>query len=452
MARFYVVYLGILTFVYQAVVVAVLMDNPIIDARNGGWEATVFQILVKLYALSSLLVPIACSVWTIRHSGDTNSFKMAMAKNVFPGQGSDDIFNTIKSFVMGKSAIIVSLGVCIVGATFALTGSSPHPDIPSSIESSAVEVEGPILEHWPPSLHTLYNLAPPHPVTTAAASEAGWVKIDDPCNPLLGEAWLLQGERARNSSATLYFSPEVEGTPGHVTGIEVDYYGYIEDKLVGTYFSEAKTAKDGTYHSVSLALRDSEKYDLCDTKKPLAGGNDAYVAIGPDMANTMVPSTETDPELESSWKEGSCLHGMGTHWFSDAVSGKDLTLKTENTVPIVPMYNSFGDKKISGVFFMATERKQNWDFEACPIEGSPKEAVACNCFVHKNCNFWDKSPGLLQELEPPFYMCANMCGDCAFSGTKDGYFTTMHWFFHDAAATVSCPGGKFCREGAGEAH
>lgn len=78
MARFYVVYLGILTFVYQAVVVAVLMDNPIIDARNGGWEATVFQILVKLYALSSLLVPIACSVWTIRYSGDTNSFKMAI--------------------------------------------------------------------------------------------------------------------------------------------------------------------------------------------------------------------------------------------------------------------------------------------------------------------------------------------------------------------------------------
>ncbi len=77
-ARLYVVYLGVLTFVYQSIVIAVLMDKPIIDARNGGWEATAFQILVKLYALSSLLVPIACSIWTIRYSGDTNSFQMAI--------------------------------------------------------------------------------------------------------------------------------------------------------------------------------------------------------------------------------------------------------------------------------------------------------------------------------------------------------------------------------------
>jgi len=368
--------------------------------------------------------------------------------DVVPASEDVDISATIKK-VMGKTAIIVSLGVGIVVASFALPGSSPDPDRLTLLSKSGSSDA----EHWPPSLHTLFNVAPPYPVTTAAASEAGWVKIDEPCNPLLGEAWLLQGERARNSSATLYFSPEVKGTPGHVTGIEVDYYGYIEENLVGTYFSEAKTAKDGTYHSVSLALRDIEKYDLCDTKKPLAGGNDAHVALSPDMANTMVPSIETDPELESSWKEGSCLVGMGTHWFTDAVSGKDLTLKTENTVPIVPMYNTYGDKKIAGVFFMATDRKQNWDFETCPIEGSPMEVVTCNCFVQKNCNFWDKSPGLLEALEPPFYMCNNMCGDCAFSGTKDGYFSTMHWFFQDAAATVSCPSGKEkCREGAGEAH
>lgn len=77
-ARFYVVYLIFLTIVYQAVVVAVLMDKPIIDARNGGWELTVFQIMVKAYAVASMLVPIACSAWTIKCTGDTNSFKMAI--------------------------------------------------------------------------------------------------------------------------------------------------------------------------------------------------------------------------------------------------------------------------------------------------------------------------------------------------------------------------------------
>ena len=78
LARFYVVYLIFLTVVYQAVVVAVLIDKPIIDARNGGWEMTVFKILVKAYALASMLVPIACSIWTIKRSGDTNSFKMSI--------------------------------------------------------------------------------------------------------------------------------------------------------------------------------------------------------------------------------------------------------------------------------------------------------------------------------------------------------------------------------------
>jgi len=77
-ARLYVVYLIILTIVYQAVVVAILIDKPIIDARNGGWEMTAFQVLVKAYALASMLVPIAASIWTIKHSGDTNSFKMAI--------------------------------------------------------------------------------------------------------------------------------------------------------------------------------------------------------------------------------------------------------------------------------------------------------------------------------------------------------------------------------------
>jgi hypothetical protein len=78
LAQFYVVYLIFLTVVYQAVVVAVLIDKPIIDARNGGWELTVFKILVKAYALASMLVPIACSIWTIKRSGDTNSFKMSI--------------------------------------------------------------------------------------------------------------------------------------------------------------------------------------------------------------------------------------------------------------------------------------------------------------------------------------------------------------------------------------
>lgn len=78
LARIYVKFLFLLTVVYQVIVIAILVDNPIIDARNGGWELTAFKLLVKVYGLTSLLIPIACSIWTIKYSGDTNSFKMAI--------------------------------------------------------------------------------------------------------------------------------------------------------------------------------------------------------------------------------------------------------------------------------------------------------------------------------------------------------------------------------------
>lgn len=78
LARRYVVYLILLTIVYQTVVIAILCGKPIIDARNGGWETTAFTVIVKLYALASMVIPIASSIWTIKHSGDTNSFKMAI--------------------------------------------------------------------------------------------------------------------------------------------------------------------------------------------------------------------------------------------------------------------------------------------------------------------------------------------------------------------------------------
>eukprot|EP00573_Skeletonema_grethae_P012922 CAMPEP_0201697600 /NCGR_PEP_ID=MMETSP0578-20130828/11410_1 /ASSEMBLY_ACC=CAM_ASM_000663 /TAXON_ID=267565 /ORGANISM="Skeletonema grethea, Strain CCMP 1804" /LENGTH=137 /DNA_ID=CAMNT_0048183803 /DNA_START=41 /DNA_END=451 /DNA_ORIENTATION=- len=120
--------------------------------------------------------------------------------DVLPVSEDVDIFTKIKWTVMGsKSAIIASLGVIVV-ASFALAGSSsPDPKrLPLLGKSPHVlwsrwKYFGPWFnadaEHWPPSLHTLFNFAPPYPVTTAAASEAGWVKIDEPCNPLLGEAW-----------------------------------------------------------------------------------------------------------------------------------------------------------------------------------------------------------------------------------------------------------------------
>ena len=256
-----------------------------------------------------------------------------------------------------------------------------------------------------------------YPTTTAEALDAGWQKSDEPCQPLLGEAWLKGGERSIDTSATMYFTPRVGNNPGVFSAIEVDYYGYIEENLVGMYFSDEKTAKDGTYHSLAVALCKPDDQGLCDKDIPVKRQTTEYIAISPDMANTVVPIREDSPELISGWKQGSCLHTMGFHWLRDIVGGKDLTYQAENTVPVVPMYSSI-DGSINGIFFLATDKKQN-----CP-------SYPCK---ESDLNFWDASPGLTLENKGKFYMCANLCGECQFegSGSSPGMYTTMHWFFKD---------------------
>ncbi len=247
------------------------------------------------------------------------------------------------------------------------TSNAPSPDIP--------EPPPPPAEHWPGGLYKMGGVLPgvlpgvpaPQgvPTNTVDAAAEGWVKIDEPCNPLLGEEWLYGGERAQNISASVYFTPEVGDDAGVLSAIEVQYYGAVEENLVGTYFSEAKESNDGPYHSLSVALRNGEAEDLCDTGTPATPGNNAYVMISPGMASKLVPLTEDSPDLISDWKEGSCIRTMGYHWIQDVKQGADLTYKAENFVPIVPMYSS-KDGTINGIFFMATSRKQYWP-EGCPL-------------------------------------------------------------------------------------
>jgi len=241
---------------------------------------------------------------------------------------------------------------------------------------------------------------------TKEATAKGWLKSDEPCDPLLGEAWMYGGKRSKKYNGVVYLTPAVGDVPGVVSGIEADYYGYVEEKLIGKYFGEEKTSQDGTYRSISVALRDGKKANLCDKENPVAPGNAPYVRVAPGMANMNVPLVEDSSELLSNFKQGSCIHYMGYHWATDIEGGKDLTYKAENMVPIVPMYSS-KDKTLNGIFFMATSGKQ--------VSKGPQ-------------NMWDQGSGLFEINKPPF-MCANFCGECQFTGSADGKFTTMHWMF-----------------------
>jgi len=360
-------------------------------------------------------------------------------------------FNHKPLIVLGIT-LVAGLGLIIrSGYFFDSAGTSPPPD---ALTDSIVAPTDPA-KHWPAGLFKiggiLPSVAPPMPAPqeiptdTINAATKGWVKIDKPCNPLLGEEWLYGGERSLNISASVYFTPEVGDVAGVLSAIEVQYYGYIEENLVGTYFSEAKPSKDGWYHTLPIALRDGKAEDLCDTDTPVTPENSPYMVISPGMANKIVPPTKDSPELISDWKEGACIQGMGFHWATDVETGPNLTYKAENMVPIVPMYSSV-DRTINGIFFMATSRKQNWP-EGCP--GKPFAPCAA-----PGLNMWDGSPGLTQVNAPHFYMCSNFCGDCQFTGAEDGMFTTMHWFFKNTFSgpdQEKCDGSNgynpYCRSG-----
>jgi len=297
---------------------------------------------------------------------------------------------------------------------------------------------------WPEYLVSQAQLYRKRPTNTTEAGELNWVKSDELCTPSLGEAWLYKGDRGIKSSVTLYFTPEIsDDVPGTLSGIEVDYYGYIEKNLIGSYFSEERTSKDGTYHSVAVALRNSATEDLCSasSKAIKKYSREKYIAISPDMANEQIPMEESSLSKTDNWHAGSCIHGMGYHWLQDVIGGKNLTYKAENTVPVVIMYDDNGS--FVGIFFLATEKKQNWP-DTCSTTAPTQPCI-------ENLNFWDPGGGLLEANEGRYYMCGNLCGKCQFTGSGDGVYTTMHWFFTDPL-TQNCVGddkdfGSYCPSG-----
>mmetsp|Transcript_16195 Transcript_16195/g.30555 ORF Transcript_16195/g.30555 Transcript_16195/m.30555 type:complete len:393 (+) Transcript_16195:192-1370(+) len=365
--------------------------------------------------------------------------------------GGDGGSSSNRKIFIPLAVILVGLGIYLRGGS-GDDGSSPKT---TTAPVTDEQDELPEAEHWPKVLTKFNDNFNPNPdpnegpfpyfvaTNTAGVDGKGWKKSEDvPCDPMLGEEWLFNGERSSEHSVALHFTPAVGGVPGVLSAIEVDYYGHVAEKLVGLFFGEEKTSNDGTYRSISVALRNGDEENLCDTETPVAPGNPAYVTISPGMANMAVPTTEDEVELkENGWQEGSCLPAMGYHWekFIEPVVG--LPYQAGDMVPIVPMYSST-DKTLNGIFFAATGKKQHWPVEECPrvFPGNP-------CAFGK-LNMWDFSAGLTEESAGPFYMCSNFCGECEFTGTDDGWFTTMHFMFKNTVAPGAevCAAGK-CRSG-----
>lgn len=357
------------------------------------------------------------------------------------GASTDDDSGSSK-----RNGIVAVIGVLVAGIVVAgkIFSTNDYGSIDNSIVSHHnVETEpaettpaAPVPE-WPPMMMRVSGIPLEEfpnktPTNTEQAIAMNWVKAaDEPCNSYLGEPWLYGGKRSIDTSATLYFTPQVGSIPGVVSGIEVDYYGYYEESMLGTYFSEERTSDDGTYHSVSLALRDYDKHDLCDASSPLSNTGIERITVAPVMASDNVPITEKDPELKANWSEGSCIAFMGNHWSKDVVGGPNMTYKAENLMPVTPMYNS-DTGELAAVYFSSTELKQNWPFE-CKFERNPAQPCAA---ATGKLNFWDR--GFLPEGKRG--MCGNFCdAECNFTGTKGGMFNTMHFMLMDTFVE-SCNG------------
>ena len=335
-----------------------------------------------------------------------------------------------KTYAIGAAVVLLVL------ALLSNKGEAPAPA--PSVEPEVVTETETVEEVWPPVLVTgpgfLMN-----PTSTADAPDLGWTKVEgEPCHPILGEPYRKNGgERTIADPRTLYFTPDVDGTPGLLSGIQVDFYGYVEENLVGSYFGEETVGAEGqTYRSLSLSIRDYETIDVCDTSAPLAVTSMEKVTLAPDLVAKNIPLQETDPELTTGWKEGACILGMGFHWAQDVVGGPDLTYEAKNLVPLQPMYNS-ATGKLQAVFFLATDTKQVWR-EGCEVNHVDLTQPCTSDIT----NSWDRAPGLTEANDPTTtFMCSNFCGDCQFTGSPTGMYTTMHFMFEDTHAE-DC-GGDF---------
>jgi len=135
---------------------------------------------------------------------------------------------------------------------------------------------------------------------------------------------------------------------------------------------------------------------ICDQSQPRIGDR---LIINPQGINYEIPVLESEAQ-QLGYEMGSCMDTMGTHWFKDITkSDNHMSWKSENVLPIVPMYNN---GTINAIFFN-TDKVQQGLFDA---------------------HWWEPIP-LINSM-----MCMNMCDSkCTFSGTCS--WSTMHIYFND---------------------
>ena len=253
-----------------------------------------------------------------------------------------------------------------------------------------------------------YTKYAPLPTTADQASSLGFAPFSSHCELHLGVPYTQTGGKPDESKPiTLYFT-----RAGQVSGISVLYYDHIEKQqpnLIDKGWIVPSGFGDGIY-KVSVAFRNgsmacSSKFD---PDLPL-GDN---LIVNPDGIRQALPLTVRDA-ARNGWVRGSCILGMGVHWFRDLSSWGSMTWQASQLLPVVMMYDEVSDNPTMTVnaFFFAS-------------------SVVQQSFVPPSANQWEPIP------LPDRLMCGNLCNaSCTFHGTD--FYSTLHIYMNDRSR-VTC--------------
>jgi len=173
------------------------------------------------------------------------------------------------------------------------------------------------------------------PTTTTEATANGWASIQKECVPNLGYPWAFNGKVTIDAPVTLYYSKETKQDGGVLTGFAVHYYDNIApEKMVGSVFSKGEE-----YDTLPISLRD-ENTNVCG-EASLPSNKPYYALLLADgKGRKVLPLTADVAKASGEWAKGSCIAGMGVHWWHDFETGSDLSYEAKNLFPISIMYDT----------------------------------------------------------------------------------------------------------------
>lgn len=149
------------------------------------------------------------------------------------------------------------------------------------------------------------------PITTSAATAAGWVEAGVSCIPSIGQAWNKKNPYPTESyPITLYFAAN-----GQISGFGTDVFGTVPDNwnIRGYY-----TIKGDEQYRIKVATRSGQS-NLCSISTPFSDPIGDRIIINPDGINQRIPANE-DEAAAKQWTSGACINGMGRHWEYDLVT------------------------------------------------------------------------------------------------------------------------------------